>query len=464
MESIKNKPMAIVKFLTFSIIGIVAFFVYIPIGGDSRLLIDHLTQFLYRIFEPATQVAAAAEAAPPGPFFFIEFYQYLVLAFCLIAIVWTFFIKRTFKRTTLDFVLAIFQVLGTMILLLLMFGVAPDFLSAQLIGPNVVYSMGRSILMILCTAFFVPLLLFHGLIDAIGILAKPLMRPVFKTPGLTAVVAASDLLANFSAAILGTNVLYKEGKLNYKEASIILTGFCSISIGLMLMFSQWLGLERHFVFYFISATLVMCLVTAITVRIPPIRGMADTYHNDSPAEIAEDHVEGSRLKASWFAGLKGADAAPSPVRTIGGFLFMTVRVLAVMISSTIFVLSAGLLINDFTPIFSWLGMIFYPIFLFFGMFAPGLAADASVMSTSAALSIVDVFAAVAYGRVYDLSMAARYILAAFPVTIIIFAGGYFTCLMATDFRIKVRHLLLLWLIRMLLSLIILSTIAVIFFR
>jgi len=464
MDQIKNKPLAIVKFLAFSTIGIVAFFVYIPIGGQSRLLIDHITQFLYRIFEPAAQVAAAAGAAPPGPFFFIQRYQYLVLIFCLIAIVWTFFIKRTFKRSTLDFVLAIFQILGTAILLFLMFGIAPDFLAAQLIGPNVVYSMGRSILMILATAFFVPLLLFHGLIDAIGILAKPLMRPVFKTPGLTAVVAASDLLANFSAAILGTNVLYKEGKLTYKEASVILTGFCSISIGLMLMFSQWLGLVDYFVFYFISATIVMCLVTAITVRLPPLRGLANAYYNNKPAEIAEDNVKSDHLRGAWFAGLKGADAAPSPILTISGFLFMTVRVLAVMISSTIFVLSAGLLINQFTPIFEWLGLIFYPIFLFFGLFAPGLAADASVMATSSALSIVDVFAAVAYGRVYDLSMASRYVLAAFPVTIIIFAGGYFTCLMATDFRIKVRHLLMLWFIRMVLSLIILSTIAVIFFR
>ncbi|MCL2563326.1 MAG: hypothetical protein FWE08_04750 [Oscillospiraceae bacterium] len=463
MQEIKNKPLAIVKFLVFSIIGIVAFFVYIPIGGNSRLLIDHITQFMYGLFEPAAAVEQAA-AGIQGPFFFINFYQFLVLAFCLIAIVWTFFVKKTFKRSVLDCVLAIFQVLGTVILLLLMFGWAPDFLGAQLIGPNVVYSMGRSIIMILATAFFVPLLLFHGLIDAIGILAKPLMRPIFKTPGLTAVVAASDLLANFSAAILGTNVLYKEGKLTYKESSIILTGFCSISIGLMLMFSQWLGLVDHFIFYFISATLVMCLVTAITVRIPPIRGMANTYYNDQPTEIAEDTVKGNRFKGAWVSGLKGADAAPSPVITIGKFLFMTVRVLAVMISSTIFVLSAGLLLNQFTPIFEWLGWIFYPIFALFGLIAPDLAADASVMATSSALSIVDVFAAVAYGRVYELSMASRYVLAAFPVTIIIFAGGYFTCLMATDFRIKVRHLLSLWLIRMVLSLIILCTIAVIFFR
>ena len=443
MTGIKNKPVAMVKFLVFSIIGIVAFFVYIPTGGgESALLIDIITRFLYGIFEP--------------------FYNYLVLLFCVIALVLVFFIRKTFSRSGIDIVLSICSIMGTVIVLLMIFDAAPAFLAAT--AGATIANMGRSIIMILCTAFFVPFLLFHGLIDAIGILAKPLMRPVFKTPGLTAVVVATDLLANFSAAILGTNTLYKEGKLNYKESVIILTGFCSISIGLMLLFAQFLGMMDYFIFYFISAQIVMCLVTVVTVRIPPIKGISTAYYNDKPTEVAEDQVKDNRLKGAWLAGLKGAEAAPSPVKTVGSFLAMTVRVLAIMISSTIFVITAGLLINQYTPIFSWLGLIFYPVYAFFGLFDAGLMADARVMATASGLSIVDVFPSVMYGMTYDLSRAARYVLASFPVTIIIFTGGYFTCLMATDFRIKVRYLFFLWLERMFLSLIFLCTIAVIFFR
>ena len=443
MDKIRNKQLATIKFVVFSIIGIVAFFVYIPTGGgESALLIDIITRFLYGIFEP--------------------FYNYLVLLFCFIALALVFFIRKSFNRSGIDKVLSVCSVFGTIIVLLIIFGIAPDFLAAT--ATATIANMGRSIIMILCTAFFVPFLLFHGLIDSIGILAKPLMRPVFKTPGLTAMVVATDLLANFSAAILGANTLYKEGKLNYKETAIILTGFCSISIGLMLLFAQFLDLMDYFIFYFISAQIVMCLVTAITVRIPPIRGMSLTYNNDKPTEIAEDRVEGNRLKNAWFAGVAGAEAAPSVVITVGSFLALTLRVIAIMISSTIFVITAGLLINEFTPIFSWLGLIFYPIYVLFGLFSPGLMADARVMATASGLSIVDVFPSVMYGMTYDLSLPARYVLASFPVTIIIFTGGYFTCLMAADFRIKVRYLFILWLERMFLSLIFLCTIAVIFFR
>lgn len=438
MSEVKNKPLAIVKFFVFSIIGIAAFFVQIPIGGVSKIPIDHLTSFLYSIFS--------------------AYYQYIVLIFCIIALVMSFVTKKTYKRSKLDLVLSICQVLGTVIVLLLIFGIAPSFLAAANIGPATVENMGKSIIMIFCAAFFLPFLINYGLIDAVGVLVKPFMRPVFKVPGLTAVIAASTFLGNFSIGILSTNSLYKDGKLNYKEGAIVITGFSTISIGLMLLFSQLLQITEHFLFYFLSGALVTYVVTAIVIRLPPTRGLPTTYYNDKPSPIAEDTLHGSRFQTAWKTGLEIADNAPSPVKTVGGILASTLRVLANMISSSMFIIVVGLLLNQYTPIFSWLGMIFYPIFKLFGI------AEAGIMSTAAGLAITDVIPAVMYGATQELSLAARYVLAAFPVTVIIFIGGFFTCLMATDFRIKVRYLLLIWVERMALALIFYCAIAAIFFR
>jgi len=436
MTGLKNKPLAVIKFLLFSFIGIAAFFVQITIGGERRIPIDHITQYLYGVFAP--------------------FYNYLVLIFCVFALLMVFFIKRTFKRSAVDLVLSIFQIIGTVLVVLVTFDATPAFLGG--VAPATLIQMGRSIIMIFCTAFFLPFILNYGLIDAAGILTKPLMRPVFKTPGLTSVIVASDLFANFSAAILGTNALYKEGKLTYKEAVIIFTGFSSISIGLMLLFSQLLGITEHFLFYFFSATLVMLLVTAITVRIPPIRGLKNEYHENKPTPLAEDNLQGGRLVSAAKAAVKAADVAPPLPLAMGKFIFTILQVLANMVSASMFIIVAGLLINQYTPIFSWLGLSFYPIFAVFGI------AEAGVLSTASGLAIMDVFPAVMYGASYELSLAARYILAAFPVSIIIFIGGYFTCLIATGFRIKIRHLFVLWLERMILSLIFFCAIAAIFFR
>ena len=437
MSEVKNKPLAIAKFFVFSFIGIAAFFVQIPIGGRSRIPIDHITSFLYGIFSP--------------------FYSYLVLLFCAIALTMTFVTRKTFRRSTLDLVLAICQVLGTVIAVLLMLGLAPDFLADPDIGPGTMVNMGRSIIMIFCAAFFLPFLINYGLIDAVGVIVKPFMRPVFKVPGLTAVIAASTFLGNFSIGILSTNALYKEGKLNYKEGAIVVTGFSTISIGLMLLFSQLLGIAEHFLFYFVSSAVVTYVVTAIVVHLPPTRNWPTTYYNDRQSPIAEDTLKGSRLQSAWETGLGIADAAPSPVKTVGGILASTLRVLANMISSSMFIIVLGLLLNKYTPVFSWLGMIFYPIYALFSY------AEARVLATASGLAITDVIPAVMYGTTQQLSLAARYVLAAFPVTVIIFIGGFFTCLMATDFRVKVGHLFILWVERMVLALIFYCAIGVVVF-
>ncbi|MDR2589331.1 MAG: hypothetical protein LBC67_07885 [Spirochaetales bacterium] len=438
MPTLKNKPLAIAKFFLFSLTGITAFFVQIPVSGVRKIPIDHITTLLYGIFAP--------------------YYQYLVLGFCVFALVQTFITRKTYKRSRLDFALGLCKVTGTLIVVLLLLKAAPQAIAQKNIGPDTVVSMGRSILMIFCAAFFLPFILNYGLIDAVGVLVKPIMRPVFRVPGLTAVVAAGTFLGNFSIGILSTNSLYKEGKLNYREAAIVVTGFSTISIGLMLLFAQLLKISEHFLFYFVSSAVVTYIVTAITLRIPPVSCLPQTYFEGRQSPIAEDAIEGGRLKRAWNVGLEIAQAAPSPVHTVGNILLSTLRVLADMVSSSMFIITLGLALNQYTPLFSWLGMIFYPIYALFGI------ENAGVLATASGLAIMDVIPSVMFGSGQNLSLAARYILAAFPVTVIIFIGGFFTCLMATDFRIKIRHLFILWIERMFLALVFYSAIAVFFFR
>jgi nucleoside recognition membrane protein YjiH len=157
-------------------------------------------------------------------------------------------------------------------------------------------------------------------------------------------------------------------------------------------------------------------------------------------------------------GISIADAAPSPVKTVGNILLLTLRVLADMVCSSMFIIVLGLALNQYTPVFSWLGMIFYPVYALFGI------PEAGIMAAASGLAITDVIPAVMFGSTQNLSLAARYVLVAFPVSIIIFIGGFFTCLMATDFRVKVWHLFVLWVERMFLALIFYCAIAMVVFR
>ena len=56
----------------------------------------------------------------------------------------------------------------------------------------------------------VPFITEFGLLEYIGVLIEPLMRPVFKVPGYAAIDAVTSFVANPTLGIFFTNKLYKE--------------------------------------------------------------------------------------------------------------------------------------------------------------------------------------------------------------------------------------------------------------
>lgn len=59
----------------------------------------------------------------------------------------------------------------------------------------------------------VPFITEFGLLEYIGVLIEPLMRPVFKVPGYAAIDAVTSFVANPTLGIFFTNKLYKEKKI-----------------------------------------------------------------------------------------------------------------------------------------------------------------------------------------------------------------------------------------------------------
>jgi len=413
-------PAGALKFAAFSAAGIFVFFV--PVGG--RVPIDRATGALYAALAPV--------------------YLYLVLAMCAWAI---FDMLRTgsYKKSAPDAVLSAFKLLGTAVTLLVAFRADVPFLMAEGVAPATLDMMARSVIMIFTVAAFLPLLLDYGLVESVGILAKRVMRPAFKIPGITAVVCAGAAVANFSIALISAGRLYRAGRLTERETAVVATGFSTVSIGLMLLICQLFGFSDMFLFYFAATSAVTYAVTAITARLPPLSRLPDAFCEGAKPDAEKDAGEGKLAKA-LEAGAAAAAGAPPLFAAVRGMLFLTLKILSGMISSCMFVIVAGLLLNEHTPVFHWLGMAFYPVLRLFGM------PEARSLAAGIGLAAVDVIPAVMFASALDLPAAARYVMAAFPVSVIIFAGSYYSCLVAAGIPVKARHLAALWFQRALLSL------------
>ena len=67
-------------------------------------------------------------------------------------------------------------------------------------------------------ALFLTCLIGSSLMEAIGTLMEPIMRPIWKTPDRSAIDAVASFAGSYSVGLLLTNRMYKAGRYSAKEA------------------------------------------------------------------------------------------------------------------------------------------------------------------------------------------------------------------------------------------------------
>ncbi|MGI2328010.1 YjiH family protein [Planococcus sp. YIM B11945] len=418
------------KFFVYSFIGIFMFFIPITIGGKNSIMLDHMV----------TAIRNFAGGAVP----------YYALAIIAAGAVYP-FIAGTWKKTTVDIVFSVFKVIGLVVGIMIMFSIGPAWLFDADMGPFLFNSLVIPVgLLVPIGAVFLALLVGYGLLEFVGVLVQPIMRPLFKTPGRSAVDAAASFVGSYSLGLLITNRVYKEGKYSAKEAAIIATGFSTVSATFMVVVASTLDLMNMWNTYFWVTLVVTFLVTMVSVRIWPLSKIKDDYHPDAVPQ-PEQPVEGKRLSAAWKEAKETVSAAPKLVDNIvqnlkDGFL-MTMAILPTILSIGLL----GLVIAEFTPVFDWIGYIFFPFTWLLQLPEPMLVAKAS------ALGIAEMFLPALL--VVQSGLIVKFVIAVVSVSSIIFFSALVPCIVATDIPISIPKLVVIWVQRVILTLIFVTPIA-----
>ncbi len=178
--------------------------------------------------------------------------------------------------------------------------------------------------------------------------------------------------------IMITNGLYKERKYTDREASIIVTGFSAVAITFMIVVADNLGFTSMWNTFFASALVVTFLTTAITARLRPLSKMNDTYYNNMPANIDETR-QGNVIKSAIDEDFKVCYEVPPLHINILNYLKDAFELVLEYLPNLMSIGLAGLLLAEYTPLFDYLGYIFYPITLALRIPEPLLAAKATIL-------------------------------------------------------------------------------------
>ncbi|MFZ5870522.1 MAG: YjiH family protein [Actinomycetota bacterium] len=418
------------KFFVFSLVGAVMFFVPVTVGGRSSIPLDHI-------------VTLVQDGAGP----LLPYYALLLVAAGALYPFWS----GTWRRSRVDVAFSVAKVVGLVVAMMLVLGVGPAWLFAPDMGPFLLEKLVIPVgLLVPIGAVFLALLVGYGLLEFVGVLLSPVMRPVWRTPGRSAIDAVASFVGSYSLGLLITNRVFREGKYTAREAAIIATGFSTVSATFMVVVARTLGLMDRWNLYFWTTLLVTFAVTAITVRLWPLSRMPDDYFPGAEPR-PEVPPSGGRFRAAWAEARATVAAAPSLGRNIAVNVRDGVLMAMAILPSILSIGLAGLLLATYTPVFDWLGYLFYPLTWALQLPEPLLVAKAG------AVGVAEMFLPALL--VADSVLVVKFVVGVVSVSAIIFFSALVPCIVATDIPVSVPQLIVIWAERVALTLLLVTPIA-----
>lgn len=349
-RSINTKNL--VKFIVCSLIGIGMFLVPVPQGDSFTTLLDFIKNFLADLF---------GNALP-----------YILLVIIVVSAVMSLYdfickpdwirknhyLKKAFTTTPLYL---ISKIIGAVVVVMVVFGIGPEFVTSIDTGATMIDLSETLLCIVLGFSFFLPFLTDCGIMEFLGIIMKPVVRPLFKVPGRASVDLIASWFGASNAAVILTREQYMKGFYTKREAGYIMTNFSLVSIPFCLMVANTIGIANLFPAFYLTICVVGILLAVIIARIPPIRTLPDTYQEKTGKMLDEEvPQEKGTLNYALELSCKRAEKFNAKTVVSSGFE-VVVGMFFDLIPIVIAWGTVALIIATYTPVFDWIS---YPMGLY----------------------------------------------------------------------------------------------------
>lgn len=369
-------PKNLAKFLLGSAFGILVFLVPIPQGESFTTLLDFLktaikdfmgvsmNYIIVAILVFSAVMGIVDLAAKPD---FIRKNSYMMKAF-----------------HTTPFYLGS-KILGAVFACMIVFGFGPEAVTSADTGVTMLDLCNTLLCIVVAFSFILPFLTDCGIMEFLGVLLRPVVRPLFHVPGRASVDLIASWFGASNAAVILTREQYMKGFYTKREAGYIMTNFSLVSIPFCLMIANTVSVSNVFPAFYLCICLVGVILAVIGIRIPPISTIPDTYQEKAGKQLNEDLPQDTRLlpyalelsckRAEEFTAGK---VISSGMEVVVGMFFDLVPV--VMAWGMV-----ALIIATYTPVFQWIS---YPIGLYLQLFG---VEEAFAVAPAALIGFTDMF-------------------------------------------------------------------------
>ncbi|MDU4860951.1 MAG: YjiH family protein [Terrisporobacter othiniensis] len=364
-------------------------------------------------------------------------------------------IKNEFFKNILDVppFWLFFRIVGAVFMVMIYTNVGPEFIISENTGHVILGIMPSLIALFLIAGFLLPLVLDFGLMDFFGTMISKFMRALFLVPGRASVDTLSSWLGDATLGIMITNTQYKQGFYNKKESCIIAVCFSLVSLPFSTVIADQLGFMDKFVPFYLTVCAASLVCALILPRIYPLCKIKNETYNNIPYEEEEISEEGGLYKQGLNNAMNRAAKAPTLNEIIvNGFK----NIVDIYISLIPLVLAWGtisLAVAEFTPIFTWIS---YPVILILELLKIPNAAEAA---PAVLVGFTDMFIPSVMVSGDGFAEVTKFIIGALSISQLVYMTETGAVILKSEIPLKLKDLVVLFLIRTVISLLVITPIA-----
>ena len=364
-------------------------------------------------------------------------------------------IKNEFFKNILDVppFWLFFRIVGAVFMAMIYTNVGPEFIISEDTGHVILGIMPSLIALFLIAGFLLPLVLDFGLMDFFGTMISKFMRTLFLVPGRASVDTLSSWLGDATLGIMITNTQYKQGFYNKKESCIIAVCFSLVSLPFSTVIADQLGFMDKFVPFYLTVCAASLVCALILPRIYPLCKIKNETYNNVPYEVEEINEEGGLYKQGLNNAMNRAAKAPTLNEIIvNGFK----NIVDIYISLIPLVLAWGtisLALAEFTPVFTWIS---YPVILVLELLQIPNAAQAA---PAVLVGFTDMFIPSVMVSGDGFAEITKFVIGALSISQLVYMTETGAVILKSEIPLKLKDLMVIFLIRTIISLLVITPIA-----
>jgi len=442
-----------IKFITMSLIGIILFLIPIPVEQDGKKQTTLPVAFL------ANWLKDIVGGAMP----------FIIVTIITLSAILT-LICSTILKDKLDPKGLLYNAFNENVswIILRVLAVIFAWMTLLKVGPKMIYSedtgglvfsslLPTLVAVFLFAALFLPLLMEYGLLELLGPLFRPVMRPLFTLPGRSTVDNLASFIGDGTVGVLITSRQYEEGFYSRREATVISTTFSVVSITFAIIIADTVKMQDQFFLFYLSV-IISCLIAAVIMpRIWPLNKIPDEYAKDVSSDARTEQLPESKtaighgFDMATEVGIKAPgvkDFFKSGLKTVVDMWFVILPV--VMSIGTI-----ATIIANYTPIFELIGKPLVP-FLQLLQIPEATHASQTILIGFADMFLPSILIESAHS---DLT---RFVIGALSITQLIYLSEVGGVILGSKIPVNIGKLFVIFLIRTIITLPIITLIAHLF--